>query len=646
MIIGNGLIARAFDSYVADQDVVVFASGVSNSLCREPSEFDREWRLLKDVVNAHPNIKFVYFSTCSIADQDRQNTPYVTHKLEVEEFIKRHCSDYLIIRLPAVIGKSNAATTLPFVFAEKIRQGEEFCVWANAVRYPVDIDDVFKITDAFIKDISLKNKCLNIASYPYKVTEIVSIIERIQRKKANFEVIDKGGSYPLDLEQCYEKCRELAIDIDYFYLEKVFRKYLPTLAQEYTKLPTLPAAVGGKKIRANDKNILFGAPVITESDIQSVNDCLRSRWIGKGALTRQFEQKFAAFKETHDAVAVNSCTAGIHLALLVLGVRDGDEVILPTMTFCATAQAVEYVGASPVFVDCDPSSYNISAALIAPHITEKTSAIIVVHIAGRTVDMGPIMALAKQHSLVVIEDCAHALETRYKDKHVGLIGDAGCFSFYATKSITTGDGGMVVMNDPSKLAKLRLFSNHGMTSDAWARVNSNKTSYQVVSPGFKYNMTDMEASLGLSQFTQIKDKWQRRRDIWYLYHRYLQNLPIILPELPTNDDEMGFHLFSIVLQDKVTIDAVAFMKALKYEMIGTGVHYQPLHSHPYFAAKYKVDKRNYPHANAMESRLFSLPMNTDLTDLDIKKICDVVIQTLAYFSPIEVPQKTKIGISQ
>jgi dTDP-4-amino-4,6-dideoxygalactose transaminase len=634
MIVGNGLIAKTFQSFEDSNNVVIFASGVSNSLCTDSSEFERERELLKAICSKKPDCKLIYFSTCSISDPERQGTQYVQHKLDIECKLKQWFSNYLILRLPAVIGKSNASKTLPFVLSKKIEQGEFFSVWENTLRYPIDAADVYILGCAFINDHDCSNKTINLAAYPYRVGEIVRIIERIKKRKAHYQTDEKGSLYSLDLVKCYQKASELGINFDRFYLDRVLNKYL-TKHEKRPNAPSnvlLPAAVGGQLIRVDMPSILFGAPVITEQDVAAVSECLRSRWIGKGALTKQFETAFAELKGTADAVAVNSCTAALHLAMLALGVKAGDEVLVPTMTFCATAQAVELIGAIPILVDCDPNTYNVTAKLITDKITDKTTAIIVVHLAGRCVEMDEIMLLAEEKNLLVIEDCAHALEVTYKNSATGLIGDAGCFSFYATKSITTGDGGMVIMKESNNLQKVRLLSNHGMTTDAWSRVVRNTSSYEVVSEGFKYNMTDMEAALGLSQLTQINAKLEARKKIWNYYFKALANLPIKLPVKPVNENEMGYHLFSIVLNEELNIEADTVMDALKYENIGTGVHYHPLHLHPYYAEKYKLDAACFPNANLTKERLFSLPLNTDLEESDLKTICDALSRILLYFT--------------
>ncbi|MFQ3250234.1 MAG: dTDP-4-amino-4,6-dideoxygalactose transaminase [Glaciecola sp.] len=647
MIIGNGLIAKTFQAFEDNTKVIIFASGVSDSLCNDSSEFEREHKLLKATCMNNPEYKLVYFSSCSLSDPDRQGTMYVDHKLIIERDLKKWCSRYLILRLPAVIGKSNAAKTLPFVLVKKIENGESFAVWKNTIRYPIDADDLYKLGSAFIEDEDYTNQTINLAAYPYRVGEIVKIIERIKKRKAHYKTEQKGSMYKLDLDKCYEKARDLNLDFDKFYLDKVLNKYLSAdeKSKEAVIQSQLPSAAGGPMLRENKPAIYFGAPIITEQDVTAVSDCLRSRWIGKGAITKQFETAFAKMKGTQDAVALNSCTAALHLAMLALGVKAGDEVLVPTMTFCATAQAVELIGAVPILVDCDPHTYNVNAQLIAQRITSKTKAIIVVHLAGRCVEMEGVMTLSRQHDLLVIEDCAHALETNYKGIPTGLIGDAGCFSFYATKSITTGDGGMVIMRDNEKLQKVRLLSNHGMTTDAWSRVSRNSISYEVVCEGFKYNMTDMEAALGLSQLKEVNRKLIARKKIWNYYSRSLANLPIKLPKMPQNTNEMGYHLFSVVLNKELNIDASTVIEALKYENIGTGIHYHPLHVHPYFAEKFNLDESSFPNASKLKNRLFSLPLNTDLVESDLSVICEALSRILLYFTNTNTNTNINININ-
>ena len=290
-----------------------------------------------------------------------------------------------------------------------------------------------------------------------------------------------------------------------------------------------PAIAGGDPIRARDRRLIFGAPVIGEAEIASVTDCLRSNWIGLGGRVERFEQEFARYKGAPYAVGVSSGTAAIHLALLALGIGAGDEVIAPAMTFCSTIHSIVHTGAKPVLVDCSRSTFNIDPAQIEERITSRTKAILVVHMCGRCCEMDSILDIARRYGLRVIEDCAHAIEATHHGNPAGLMGDVGCFSFYPTKNITTGDGGMVITRDRQVYEHVKVLSLHGMTADAWSRFVGGPTGYEVIAAGFKYNMTDLAASLGLPQLAAIEERWRQREQIWLAYTERLKELPLLLP---------------------------------------------------------------------------------------------------------------------
>ncbi|HZD32633.1 MAG TPA: DegT/DnrJ/EryC1/StrS family aminotransferase, partial [Candidatus Angelobacter sp.] len=279
----------------------------------------------------------------------------------------------------------------------------------------------------------------------------------------------------------------------------------------------LPAIAGGTPVRSRHNRIIFGAPLIGEAEAASVADCIRSRWIGLGERVSRFEQEFAAYKQAPHAAAVSSCSAGLHLALDALGIGAGDEVIAPSLTFCSTIHSILHVGARPVLVDSDRQSLNVDPAAIGQAITPRTKAVIAVHMAGRACEMDAILAIANRHGLQVIEDCAHAIETTYRGVSAGLLGDAGCFSFYPTKSITTGDGGMVISRHRDLIARVKLMSYNGVAASAWSRFTGDTAGYEVMAAGYKYNMTDMEAALALPQLPLLDERWSRRQALWNAY---------------------------------------------------------------------------------------------------------------------------------
>jgi len=388
----------------------------------------------------------------------------------------------------------------------------------------------------------------------------------------------------------------------------------PTPLQE----DDLPAIAGGTPVRQPEQRLVFGAPVIGEAEIASVVECLQSNWIGLGARVEQFEQAFARYKNAPYANAVSSGTAAIHLALVALGIGAGDEVIAPAMTFCSTIHAIVHAGATPVLVDCSRHTFNLDPEQIAGKITPRTKAILVVHMCGRCCDMDPILEIAARHQLRVIEDCAHAIEATYRGRPAGLIGDAGCFSFYPTKNIATCDGGMVITRDRALHQRVKVLSLHGMTADAWSRFTDAASGYQVVAAGFKYNMTDLSASLGLPQLAAVEERWHKRRQLWALYDEQLKDLPLLLPPPVEADSRHACHLYTPLLdmeRTKVTRDQV--IAALEAENIGAGVHYVPVHQQPYYRERFGFTDTDFPNALFVGERTFSLPLSPTMSEEDV-----------------------------
>lgn len=388
---------------------------------------------------------------------------------------------------------------------------------------------------------------------------------------------------------------------------------------------------GGKPVR--DEFLVFGSPLIEEEEIEEVVATLRSAWIGTGPKTARFEDMFSQYKGSKHALAVNSCTAALHLSLQVIGLQPGDEVITTPMTFCATANAIIHAGATPVFVDCQRTTMNIDPLEIEKRITPETKAILPVHFAGRPCDMDAIMEIADKYSLKVIEDCAHAVETEYHGKKAGTLGDLGCFSFYVTKNIITGEGGMVVTDNEEYADRIRILGLHGMTKDAWRRFgDEGYKHYHVVSPGFKYNMTDMQASLGIHQFARIDTYWKRRKEIWKLYNDAFKGLPCIIPESVEENTRHALHLYTLFLDiDRLTASRDQILDALTKENIGVGVHYVALHLHPYYKETYGYKTGDFPNAEFISNRTISLPLSPKLSNGDVKDVIEAVIKVLGAF---------------
>ncbi|QAZ40113.1 UDP-4-amino-4,6-dideoxy-N-acetyl-beta-L-altrosamine transaminase [Methylibium sp. Pch-M] len=377
----------------------------------------------------------------------------------------------------------------------------------------------------------------------------------------------------------------------------------------------------------------FALPEIGEEEIAEVVDTLRSGWVTTGPKARRFEQDFAAFlgDPTLQAIAVNSATAGLHLALEALGIGPGDEVITTTHTFTATAEVVRYLGADVVLVDIDPATLNIDPARVEVAITPRTRAIIPVHYAGLAANMDAILTLARRHGLKVVEDAAHALPTTCGGALVGtLASDATVFSFYANKTITTGEGGMVVTRDPELAKRVRVMRLHGISRDAFDRFTAKTPSwhYEIVAPGYKYNLTDIAAALGLHQLQRARGFQQRRAAIAQRYRAAFADLPVQLPPEPAAGELHAWHLYVLRLTDAAPLARDAFIERLFELGIGVSVHYIPLHLHPYWRERYGLDAAQFPHSQHAYERMLSLPLYTKMSEADIERVIAAVRQLL------------------
>ena len=376
----------------------------------------------------------------------------------------------------------------------------------------------------------------------------------------------------------------------------------------------------------NREFLPFHKPDIGEAEAEAVLDTLRSGWLTTGSKVKQFEADFAKYLGCSHAVAVNSCTAALHLALEAVGIEQGDEVIVPTMTFTASAEVVLYFKAKPVLVDCLPDTLNVDPDCVARAITPKTKAIIPVHFGGQPCDMDSILEIARRHKLYVIEDAAHALPSNYRGKRVGTIGDITCFSFYATKTITTGEGGMATTQNPEWAARMRMMSLHGISHDAWKRYTKEGSwYYEVLYPGFKYNLTDIAAAIGVEQLKKCDRFWQGRERIAHIYQKALADLQEI--QLPTSreDAQHAWHLFVIQLNlERLKITRNEFIEGLREQAIGTSVHFIPLHLHPYYRDRFGYKPEDFPNASAVFDRIVSLPIYPGMTESDVEKVIEAV----------------------
>jgi len=375
-----------------------------------------------------------------------------------------------------------------------------------------------------------------------------------------------------------------------------------------------------------DTFLPFHVPHIENEEIESVVDTLRSGWLSAGPKTHVFESEFANYLGADHAIAVNSCTAALHLALDAVGISRGDEVLVPTMTFAATAAVVTYCGAKPVLVDCEPDTLNIDAEQIPQAVTSKTRAVIPVHFAGQPCDMTSITEIAAQRNWAVIEDAAHALPAYYRKAMAGTVGDIGCFSFYATKTITTGEGGMIVTDHAGYAERMRLMRSHGMAKDAWNRYSEHGSwYYDIVLPGYKYNMNDIAAALGIAQLRKCKRLCQIRTRYAEKYDEGFADLKEIVTPVTHPGTQHAWHLYVIQLQlDRLRVDRNEFIERLKQRNIGTGVHFIPLHLHPYYRDAFGYRAEQFPSATDAYRRIISLPIYPKMSEDDVQFVIDGV----------------------
>ena len=371
---------------------------------------------------------------------------------------------------------------------------------------------------------------------------------------------------------------------------------------------------------------MFGRPYIGDAEIEEVVSTLRSGWLGTGPRVAAFEDSFRAYKDVPHALALNSCTAALHIALLACGIGEGDEVITTPLTFAATTNAIIHAGAVPVLVDVDPSTMNLTPEAVAEAVTERTRAILPVHFAGRPCNMNGFSALARRYDLQLIEDCAHAVEAHYKGRPVGTFGNAGCFSFYVTKNVITGEGGMLVTPHADVADRARVLSLHGMTRDAWRRFSdAGYRHYQVVAPGFKYNMMDLQAAIGLHQLARVETQLKRRTAIWERYDQAFQDLPCVTPAIPEDGTRHARHLYTILIDpDALGTARDAVLHRMAERNVGVGVHYLPIHTHPYYADRFGYRRGDFPCAEHIGDRTMSIPLSAQLSDDDVGDVIAAV----------------------
>ncbi len=372
--------------------------------------------------------------------------------------------------------------------------------------------------------------------------------------------------------------------------------------------------------------LTFGSPLIEEEEIEEVVASLKSGWISTGPKVAKFEELFRRHIGCRYALALNSCTAGLHLSMLVSGIKPGDEVITTPMTFAATVNSIVHVGAKPVLVDIDRATMNIDPEGIEAKITDKSKALLPVHFAGRPCAMDRIEEIARKHGLLIIEDAAHALEAVYKGRKIGTIGDLTVFSFYVTKNLVTGEGGMVATDNPDYSDKVQLYALHGMSKGAWKRYTDRGFKhYRIEYPGYKYNMMDIQAALGIHQLGRIERYLARREEIWKRYDEAFRDLPLTLPPPPEENTRHARHLYTVLLKlEDLGADRDTIQQALYEEGIGTGIHFISIHLHPFYARTYGYEPEDFPSAAHVSERTISLPLSAKLTDQDVDDVIEAV----------------------
>ncbi|MFH1861641.1 MAG: DegT/DnrJ/EryC1/StrS family aminotransferase [bacterium] len=382
--------------------------------------------------------------------------------------------------------------------------------------------------------------------------------------------------------------------------------------------------------RRRKEFLVFGAPAIQEEEIAEVVATLRSGWLGTGPKVGRFEALFRAYIGAQHALALSSCTAGLHVVMFAAGIKPGDEVITSPLTFAATANAILHAGATPIFADVEPGTLNLDPEQVNKQITPRTRAIIPVHLYGRPCNMDALLDIAQRHQLLFIEDAAHAIEAIYRGRRMGTFGLAGCFSFYVTKNVITAEGGMVTTNNDEIADKIKILSLHGLSRDAWKRYSdSGYRHYEVIYPGFKYNMTDIQASLGIHQLNRVEVNLKRREAIWARYDAAFSDLPVDVPPLAENNTRHARHLYTLLLRfDKIKMSRDEFLVRLQEENIGAGVHFISLHLQKYYRETFGYQPEDFPVATEASRRTVSLPLSPKLTDQDVDDVISAVRHVL------------------
>ncbi|MFH1612670.1 MAG: DegT/DnrJ/EryC1/StrS family aminotransferase [bacterium] len=363
---------------------------------------------------------------------------------------------------------------------------------------------------------------------------------------------------------------------------------------------------------------------------KEIIDVFRSGWLTTGLKTKKFEKDFQKYTKSKFAIGLNSCTSALHLSLVALGIKKNDEVITSDITFPATANVIVHCGAKPVFIDVRNDNLNLDENKIEQAITSKTKAIIPVHFAGHPCEMDKIKEIAEKYNLKIIEDAAHSIESIYKNKKIGSISDTTCFSFYATKNITTGEGGMITTDNSELEQKIRILSSHGLSKNAWERYSNNGYKfYDLLYPGYKYNMSDIQAALGIQQLKKIENFWQKRKKFAEIYDEIFKDTEEIKVLKVSSNVKTSYHLYVIIVKiENLTVNRDFLINAIQKKGIGVAIHFPPLHLQLYYQQNYKFNKENLKNAEYFGDRLISLPLYPKMKKQDVIKVGEIVKKTI------------------
>lgn len=401
-------------------------------------------------------------------------------------------------------------------------------------------------------------------------------------------------------------------------------------------MKNIPAILGGKPVRdLKNRYIIFGKPLIGKDEISEIIDTLKSSWLSTGPKTKKFEQEIANYIGVKEVICVNSCTAALHLSLVAINVDQGNEVITSPMTFASTVNVIVHQRAKPVFADIEKNGFNIDPEKIVRKINHRTKAIIPVDFAGYPAKIDDINNIAKKKRLYVIEDAAHAIGTIYKSKKIGTLSDLTCFSFYATKNVTTGEGGAITTNNKKLAKKIRIFSLHGISLDAWQRYSKKGFKhYEIIYPGYKYNLTDIASSLGIHQLKKLEESIRIRHSYAQIYKKELEGLEeLILPNFPEiKGTRCAWHLYPVIIRpEMLKIDRNRFLEALHAEGIGVGIHFTAIHLHPYYKKTFGYKRGDFPNAEFVSDRVLSLPLYPAMKEKEIYDTIEAINKLVKYF---------------